>query len=174
MLVSACALRAIQGVGRTDSLPSALRAREAAAKVVGVSLRCHAGCAAQACVVAWRTTAARALFLLGQDGVQGMHCIYWPSVRAGHPGHSRCCCACAAVCVCGFAGSRARPVPHRLVVDVREFMSGLPAVLHMQGFRVTPITLEVRVSCMRMRVCVVCFANRVCCCAGQTSAVCAG
>ncbi|WIA42689.1 hypothetical protein OEZ86_008643 [Tetradesmus obliquus] len=29
------------------------------------------------------------------------------------------------------------------VVDVHEFMSGLPAVLHQQGFRLTPITLEV-------------------------------
>ena len=37
-----------------------------------------------------------------------------------------------------------RPVPHKLVVDVREFMSGLPAVLHSQGFKLTPITLEVR------------------------------
>jgi hypothetical protein len=27
--------------------------------------------------------------------------------------------------------------------DRREFMSGLPAVLHQQGFRLTPITLEV-------------------------------
>jgi ERCC4-type nuclease len=34
-------------------------------------------------------------------------------------------------------------VPHKLVVDVREFMSGLPAVLHTQGFKLTPITLEV-------------------------------
>jgi ERCC4-type nuclease len=31
-----------------------------------------------------------------------------------------------------------------VVVDVREFMSGLPAVLHQQGFTLTPITLEVR------------------------------
>jgi ERCC4-type nuclease len=37
-----------------------------------------------------------------------------------------------------------RPVPHKLVVDVREFMSGLPAVLHSQGFKLTPMTLEVR------------------------------
>jgi hypothetical protein len=43
------------------------------------------------------------------------------------------------------AGRRSRAVPHRLVVDVREFMSGLPAVLHTQGFKLTPITLEVRV-----------------------------
>jgi hypothetical protein len=43
-----------------------------------------------------------------------------------------------------YAGGRMRPVPHKLVVDVREFMSGLPAVLHSQGFKLTPITLEVR------------------------------
>ncbi|KAK9806779.1 hypothetical protein WJX72_002577 [[Myrmecia] bisecta] len=36
-----------------------------------------------------------------------------------------------------------RPVPHRLVVDVREFMSSLPAVLHQQGLEITPVTLEV-------------------------------
>jgi DNA excision repair protein ERCC-4 len=44
----------------------------------------------------------------------------------------------------GGSGRRLQPVPCRLVVDVREFMSGLPAVLHQQGFRLTPITLEVR------------------------------
>lgn len=41
------------------------------------------------------------------------------------------------------AGRRGRPVPHKVVVDVREFMSGLPAVLHTQGFKLTPTTLEV-------------------------------
>jgi hypothetical protein len=35
-------------------------------------------------------------------------------------------------------------VPHHVVVDVREFMSSLPSVLHQQGFRLTPVTLEVR------------------------------
>eukprot|EP00879_Flechtneria_rotunda_P028844 GHRR01031075.1.p1 GENE.GHRR01031075.1~~GHRR01031075.1.p1 ORF type:complete len:169 (+),score=29.78 GHRR01031075.1:269-775(+) len=38
---------------------------------------------------------------------------------------------------------RLKPVACRLVVDVREFMSGLPAVLHQQGFRLVPVTLEV-------------------------------
>jgi hypothetical protein len=51
--------------------------------------------------------------------------------------------------VCLPAGRRSRAVPHRLVVDVREFMSGLPAVLHTQGFKLTPITLEVGV-CARV------------------------
>ena len=36
-----------------------------------------------------------------------------------------------------------RPLPVRIVVDVREFMSHLPAVLHQQGFEVVPVTLEV-------------------------------
>jgi hypothetical protein len=47
----------------------------------------------------------------------------------------------------GGLGRRLQPVPCKLVVDVREFMSGLPAVLHQQGFRLTPITLEVRYMC---------------------------
>lgn len=33
--------------------------------------------------------------------------------------------------------------PRRLVVDVREFMSSLPAVLHRQGLQLVPVTLEV-------------------------------
>ncbi len=37
-----------------------------------------------------------------------------------------------------------RPTPVRIVIDVREFMSHLPAVLHQQGFEVVPVTLEVR------------------------------
>lgn len=36
-----------------------------------------------------------------------------------------------------------RPTPKRVVVDVREFMSSLPAVLHGQGLEVVPVTLEV-------------------------------
>ena len=36
-----------------------------------------------------------------------------------------------------------RPQPVRIVIDVREFMSHLPAVLHQQGFEVVPVTLEV-------------------------------
>ena len=35
-------------------------------------------------------------------------------------------------------------MPVRIVVDVREFMSHLPAVLHQQGFEIVPVTLEVR------------------------------
>jgi DNA excision repair protein ERCC-4 len=54
----------------------------------------------------------------------------------------------------GVAGSRSaaaggrgtgRAVPRKLVVDVREFMSGLPSVLHQQGFYLSPVTLEVGV-----------------------------
>lgn len=37
--------------------------------------------------------------------------------------------------------------PRRLVVDVREFMSHLPAVLHQQGMELIPVTLEVLLSC---------------------------
>ncbi len=33
--------------------------------------------------------------------------------------------------------------PRRLVVDVREFMSSLPSVLHQQHMEVVPVTLEV-------------------------------
>jgi len=44
----------------------------------------------------------------------------------------------------GVVGSRNRPAPRRLVVDVREFMAVLPGVLHRQGFYITPVTLEVR------------------------------
>jgi hypothetical protein len=42
------------------------------------------------------------------------------------------------------AARRMKPIPRRLIVDVREFMSTLPAVLHGQGFELVPITLEVR------------------------------
>ena len=34
-------------------------------------------------------------------------------------------------------------LPRRLVVDMREFMSGLPAVLHGRGLQLSPLTLEV-------------------------------
>ena len=34
-------------------------------------------------------------------------------------------------------------LPRRLVVDMREFMSGLPAVLHGRGLQLAPLTLEV-------------------------------
>ena len=48
----------------------------------------------------------------------------------------------------GTAGGRlsTRPVPKRLVVDVREFMSSLPSVLHQQGLQIVPVTLEVTCS----------------------------
>jgi hypothetical protein len=39
-----------------------------------------------------------------------------------------------------------RKQPRRIVVDVREFMSSLPAVLHQQHMDIAPITLEVRTS----------------------------
>ena len=35
-----------------------------------------------------------------------------------------------------------RPPAVRLVVDVREFMSPLPSVLHLQGLQIVPVTLE--------------------------------
>lgn len=34
-------------------------------------------------------------------------------------------------------------IPRRVIVDVREFMSSLPAVLHQQGMEVVPLTLQV-------------------------------
>ncbi len=37
-----------------------------------------------------------------------------------------------------------RPPAVRLVVDVREFMSPLPSVLHLQGLQIAPVTLEAR------------------------------
>lgn len=36
-----------------------------------------------------------------------------------------------------------KPLPKRVITDIREFMSNLPAVLHQQGFEVVPVTLEV-------------------------------
>ena len=36
-----------------------------------------------------------------------------------------------------------KPLPRRLAVDVREFMSSLPAVLYQQGLDIVPLTLEV-------------------------------
>lgn len=33
----------------------------------------------------------------------------------------------------------------QVVVDMREFNSSLPSVLHQQGMRIVPVTLEVRV-----------------------------
>ena len=43
------------------------------------------------------------------------------------------------------AGGRktGKPVPMSIVVDMREFMSSLPAVLHHKGFKIAPVTLEV-------------------------------
>lgn len=37
--------------------------------------------------------------------------------------------------------------PRKIVVDVREFMSSLPAVLHQQYMEVIPVTLEVGTPC---------------------------
>ena len=44
-----------------------------------------------------------------------------------------------------IAGGRvsSRPVPKKLVIEVREFMSSLPSVLHQQGLHIVPVTLEV-------------------------------
>ena len=42
-----------------------------------------------------------------------------------------------------IVGRAAGPTPIRIAVDVREFMSSLPAVLHSQGLRLTPLTVEV-------------------------------
>ncbi len=39
-----------------------------------------------------------------------------------------------------------KPQPKRIVVDVREFMGSLPAVLHQQGLEIVPVTLEVSFS----------------------------
>jgi DNA excision repair protein ERCC-4 len=54
------------------------------------------------------------------------------------------------------AGGRAssRPTPRRLVVDVREFMSPLPAVLHAQGLELVPLTLEVGDYVLSPEICV--------------------
>jgi hypothetical protein len=49
-------------------------------------------------------------------------------------------------------------------VDVREFMLGLSSVLHQQGFRLTPITLEVRSMWL---LCLWCLMS---CCLRYTSA----
>lgn len=38
-----------------------------------------------------------------------------------------------------------KPVAKRLVIDVREFMSSLPSVLHQQGLQIVPVTLEVHI-----------------------------
>ena len=37
-----------------------------------------------------------------------------------------------------------KPQPKCVVIDVREFMGSLPAVLHQQGLQIVPVTLEVR------------------------------
>lgn len=72
------------------------------------------------------------------------HCIKGKAELGWSLACMRSCAARSCRLLVGFpAGRRNRPVPHKLVVDVREFMSGLPAVLHTQGFKLTPITLEV-------------------------------
>lgn len=54
------------------------------------------------------------------------------------------------------AGGRLAPQPERvkIIVDVREFMSPLPAVLHAQGFTVIPLTLEVGDYVLSPEICV--------------------
>ncbi len=50
------------------------------------------------------------------------------------------------------AGGRlsTKPMPKRLVIDVREFMSSLPSVLHQQGLQIVPVTLEVSPTAMQL------------------------
>lgn len=48
----------------------------------------------------------------------------------------------------------ARPERVRVVVDVREFMSPLPAVLHARGLQVVPLTLEVGDYVLSPEICV--------------------
>ena len=50
------------------------------------------------------------------------------------------------------AGGRlsTKPMPKRLVIDVREFMSSLPSVLHQQGLQIVPVTLEVSPMTMQL------------------------
>lgn len=67
----------------------------------------------------------------------------------------------------GPSTSQTKVVPRRVVVDVREFMSALPAVLHQQGFLLTPVTLEVMPTCniKQAHSCFVCVLTSpsVCC-----------
>ncbi|GLI60024.1 hypothetical protein VaNZ11_002089, partial [Volvox africanus] len=51
--------------------------------------------------------------------------------------------AAAAAAARAGGGGLGPTSPKRLVVDVREFMSSLPAVLHQKGFELLPVTLEV-------------------------------
>lgn len=44
----------------------------------------------------------------------------------------------------GRGKAAAAAAPRRVVVDMREFMSCLPAALHQRGFELVPVTLEVR------------------------------
>jgi len=43
----------------------------------------------------------------------------------------------------GLAARRGGPARTKVVVDIREFMSGLPGVLHQAGLQIVPVTLEV-------------------------------
>ena len=47
----------------------------------------------------------------------------------------------------GALTTRGATAPRRIVVDVREFMSALPAVLHGRGLEIAPVTLEVCCAC---------------------------
>lgn len=48
-----------------------------------------------------------------------------------------------ALVLCSGGRLSSKPVAKRLVIDVREFMSSLPSVLHQQGLQIVPVTLEV-------------------------------
>ena len=42
----------------------------------------------------------------------------------------------------------------QVVVDMREFRSSLPSLLHRRGIQIVPMTLEVKCACARMCMCV--------------------
>jgi DNA excision repair protein ERCC-4 len=54
----------------------------------------------------------------------------------------------------GAHDSLRSPATSSVIVDVREFMSPLPAVLHMRGFTVVPVTLEVGDFVLSSSICV--------------------
>lgn len=49
--------------------------------------------------------------------------------------------------LCSGGRLSSKPVAKWLVIDVREFMSSLPSVLHQQGLQIVPVTLEVPTFC---------------------------
>ncbi|GAX84863.1 hypothetical protein CEUSTIGMA_g12284.t1 [Chlamydomonas eustigma] len=54
----------------------------------------------------------------------------------------------------GTKGGLQKQQQRRLVVDVREFMSGLPSVLHQKGMMLMPVTLEVGDYVLSPEICV--------------------